>query len=118
MFGPRSQTGSAPDKGSFPLDHFQECGEQAEAYRVCLAQVSNIPKKCKELAAAYLECRMNTGLMEKQPLEDLGFTEENTQEYEDKSGREICNEIQDIMRQSRQRVWREHQGKKKADTDA
>lgn len=28
----------APDRGSFPLDHFHECDKEAKAYSECVAK--------------------------------------------------------------------------------
>lgn len=53
---PRSKK---PDKGSFPLDHFQECKEEAEAYQNCLKLHDNFPKKCRSKQKAFFVCRMD-----------------------------------------------------------
>lgn len=98
----------APDKGSFPIDHFRECEEAAEAYRVCLAGAKNFPKKCRNEAQVYLECRMDRGLMARQSSEELGFTEDASWEYEQTSQVKAANTIRDIMQESRKRVWLEH----------
>jgi len=103
---------SAPDKGSFPLDHFQECEEEAEKYRICLTKASGIPKKCKEQAKAYLECRMDRGLMAKHSMEELGFVKESSYEYELKSREDMRNYVQNIMKESKQRVYNEYLKKK------
>ena len=104
---------SPPDKGSFPLDHFQECEDFAEKYRLCLAQASGIPKKCKEEAKDYLDCRMQKGLMAKQTMEELGFVPESTWEYEQMSKQEIIENVNKIMKESRERVYKEYQENKK-----
>lgn len=103
---------NAPDKGSFPLDHFRECEREAEEYRLCLAEAAGIPKKCKEQAQKYLECRMDKGLMAKQSVEQLGFIPESTMEFEEKSIIEMYQKVDTIMRESRERVWREYMQKK------
>ena len=104
---------SPPDKGSFPLDHFQECEDFAEKYRLCLAKASGIPKKCKEEAKDYLDCRMQKGLMNKQSMEELGFIPESTWEYEQLSKQEMAQKVANIMNESRERVRKEYQDKKK-----
>lgn len=107
---------SPPDKGSFPLDHFQECQDLAEKYRICLAQASGIPKKCKEEAREYLECRMEKGLMAKQSMEELGFIPESTWDYEQMSKQEIIEKVNKIMKESRERVRQEFEDKKKSES--
>ena len=106
---------SPPEKGSFPIDHFRECDHEAEAYRKCLMATSGIPKKCKDAAQAYLECRMDKGLMARHSPEELGFIPESSWEFEKKSIHEMYARVDQIMKESRQRVWEEHQRRKKAE---
>lgn len=73
----------APDKGSFPLDHFHECDEQAKAYSECVTLHELIPKKCREAQMAYLQCRMKSGLMDQEEMTSLGFVQENSWESEE-----------------------------------
>jgi cytochrome c oxidase assembly protein subunit 19 len=103
----------APDKGSFPIDHFRECEEEAETYRMCLNGAKNFPKKCRREAQVYLECRMDRGLMAKQSSEELGFTQEASWEFERSSREDIAQTISGIMQESRKRVWLEHLKKTK-----
>jgi cytochrome c oxidase assembly protein subunit 19 len=104
---------NAPDKGSFPLDHFQECDTIAEEYRLCVENASNIPKICKEQAMRYLQCRMDKGLMANHSMEELGFIPESTWEYEQNSKTELLFKISKIMRESKERVRKEYESKKK-----
>ena len=53
----------APDKGSFPLDHFHECDKFAEFYMRCLDKHQLMPKRCRQPQIDYLNCRMDKGLM-------------------------------------------------------
>jgi cytochrome c oxidase assembly protein subunit 19 len=76
-----SQT--APDKGSFPLDHFHECEEHAVRYNACLDKHQLMPKRCQKFQIQYLECRMKHNLMGKEKIENLGYTEVNTYENEE-----------------------------------
>lgn len=108
---PNPHSASPPDKGSFPLDHFQECEYLAEKYRLCLIEASGIPKKCKNEAKAYLECRMEKGLMAKHSMTELGFIEESTWEYEKMSREELARKVHQIMKDSRERVQREYMEK-------
>lgn len=64
-----------PEKGVFPLDHFGECKSIKEQYLECLKANGSDSEACRELAKAYLKCRMDRNLMAKQDLRDLGFAE-------------------------------------------
>eukprot|EP00755_Sulcionema_specki_P015668 Sspe_Gene.60045::Locus_33034_Transcript_3_3_Confidence_0.375_Length_6303::g.60045::m.60045/K18183/COX19; cytochrome c oxidase assembly protein subunit 19 len=58
--GPRAK---APEKGSFPLDHLNECRPTIEEYYRCMEKHQNLAPKCREEAREYLQCRMQRGLM-------------------------------------------------------
>ena len=75
---------TAPDKGSFPLDHFHECEEHAIRYNACLDKHQLMPKRCQKLQINYLECRMKHNLMGKEKIENLGFDEVNSWDNEEK----------------------------------
>lgn len=47
-----------PEKGSFPLDHKDECGEAAEVYNSCVKHMEGVHRHCTEQAQEYLKCRM------------------------------------------------------------
>ncbi|KAA0725363.1 Cytochrome c oxidase assembly protein COX19 [Triplophysa tibetana] len=72
-FGTKSFRPRAPDKGSFPLDHFGECKTFKEIYMRCLRSNRFDNSRCREESKEYLECRMDRQLMAKEPLEKLGF---------------------------------------------
>ncbi|CAG9461452.1 unnamed protein product [Pedinophyceae sp. YPF-701] len=78
--GSRGVPSKAPEKGIFPLDHFGECKEVAKAYTACLKQSKGDAGVCRELSKKYFECRMSSGLMEKQELAELGFYGRETEE--------------------------------------
>ncbi len=86
MSGPSQTKGrsiaSAPEKGSFPLDHFKECTDIIEKYLTCINKHELMPKRCQKIQLEYLNCRMENGLMKKESMEDLGFTRQNTYETE------------------------------------
>mmetsp|Transcript_33123 Transcript_33123/g.45903 ORF Transcript_33123/g.45903 Transcript_33123/m.45903 type:complete len:83 (+) Transcript_33123:376-624(+) len=63
----------APEKGVFPLDHFEECKSVKEKYLDCLKGQQNVADACHDVAKEYLECRMTKGLMAEQDLKTLGF---------------------------------------------
>lgn len=65
---------SAPVKGSFPLDHLSECRAFARAYRECLTKSSGVTNGCRRETKAYLECRMQRGLMAKEKWDALGLS--------------------------------------------
>ncbi|CAE7535888.1 COX19 [Symbiodinium pilosum] len=74
--GKRIMPGRPPDKGSFPLDHFSECSKLKDEYLQCLKQHSHDNMSCRYLSKRYLQCRMDKNLMTKEPMHQLGFTEE------------------------------------------
>ena len=57
----RSKTSSptAPEKGSFPLDHFSECKLEMSTYMDCLKQNSFLARACVSLQKDYFKCRMD-----------------------------------------------------------
>lgn len=71
-----------PEKGAFPLDHFKECSSIIDNYMNCIAKHDLMPKRCQKIQVEYLNCRMENGLMSKEPMENLGFTKQNTYETE------------------------------------
>lgn len=72
-FGSKSFRPRAPDKGSFPLDHFGECKVFKEKFMKCLRENSFDNFKCRCQSKEYLECRMDNQLMAKESLGRLGF---------------------------------------------
>lgn len=65
-----------PERGSFPLDHDQECKHLISSYLRCLKS-QNPPGKnnpeCRVLAKGYLACRMEKGLMAQDEWQNLGL---------------------------------------------
>ncbi|XP_072229378.1 cytochrome c oxidase assembly protein COX19 [Leuresthes tenuis] len=72
-FGSKSFKPRAPDKGSFPLDHFGECKDFKEKFMKCLRENHHDNSKCRLQSKDYLSCRMDHQLMAKEPLQKLGF---------------------------------------------
>ena len=66
-----------PDKGSFPIDHFDECTEIHDSYMKCLRRNKNDNMSCRYLAKESLKCRMDHNLMAQESMENLGFTSED-----------------------------------------
>ncbi|KAJ3027186.1 UNVERIFIED_CONTAM: Cytochrome c oxidase assembly protein cox19 [Siphonaria sp. JEL0065] len=65
-----------PERGAFPLDIEGLCKNQFQEYMSCMnEQKRGDHKKCRDLSKAYIECRMNTNLMEKDKMENIGFHE-------------------------------------------
>ncbi|KAF8168245.1 hypothetical protein B0H34DRAFT_52579 [Crassisporium funariophilum] len=50
---------SAPDRGSFPLDHYGECKQKMQLYMTCLKENSSTSSPCRNLSKEYLDCRMS-----------------------------------------------------------
>jgi cytochrome c oxidase assembly protein subunit 19 len=63
----------APELGAFPLDHFRECKHEVQEYYKCLEQNDRITPMCRDQVRAYLECRMDRGLMNKMDVEKFGI---------------------------------------------
>ncbi|KAH7326722.1 cytochrome c oxidase assembly protein COX19 [Stachybotrys elegans] len=68
---------SPPQRGSFPLDHDGECKTVMTSYLACMKKVrgANGTEECRNLAKAYLSCRMDRNLMAKDEFKNLGFQE-------------------------------------------
>ncbi|CRH03651.1 cytochrome c oxidase assembly protein COX19, putative [Plasmodium relictum] len=64
-----------PDRGSFPLDHNNECTSIKNRYLKCLKENNNDHVSCREYSKQYFICRMDNNLLEKQSLNNLGFFE-------------------------------------------
>lgn len=64
---------SAPDKGSFPLDHEGECKTFMLKYMSCLQEHRDNNTLCREEAKSYLGCRMENNLMAKEEWTKLGY---------------------------------------------
>eukprot|EP00392_Amoebophrya_sp_AT5.2_P011827 g11917.t1 len=55
--------GSPPDRGSFPLDHWNDCTGLKDDYLACLKRNMNDNLSCRFLTKEYLQCRMDHNLM-------------------------------------------------------
>lgn len=64
---------TAPDRGSFPLDHDNVCKKLMLDYMVCLSDNQQDNSKCRTEAKEYLGCRMENNLMAKEEWSFLGF---------------------------------------------
>ncbi|KAL2109951.1 hypothetical protein VUR80DRAFT_1817 [Thermomyces stellatus] len=63
-----------PQRGSFPLDHEGECKHVMTNYLSCMQKVGGVNQpECRELAKAYLACRMDRNLMARDDFKNLGF---------------------------------------------
>lgn len=74
-FGKKSFIPTAPDKGSFPLDHEGVCKRSMISYMSCLRNNKNTNTSCRDEAKEYLQCRMDNNLMAKEDWAKLGFTD-------------------------------------------
>ncbi|KAL1927032.1 hypothetical protein VTP01DRAFT_5362 [Rhizomucor pusillus] len=70
-----SISGAPPLLGSFPLDHEGECKDFMLDYVKCLKENKNNNGACREKSRAYLQCRMDKGLMAKDDMRNLGFAD-------------------------------------------
>lgn len=68
-----------PAKGSFPLDHLSECREFSIAYQSCLDKHSKKTSACRKQARAYLQCRMERGLMATEEWDKLGLSKDSVE---------------------------------------
>lgn len=73
MFQGRAYQPTAPEKGSFPLDHKGQCKGPMKEFLSCLKTTDNQHHKCKEVSKNYLQCRMQRGLMQEEDLGELGY---------------------------------------------
>lgn len=64
-----------PEKGSFPLDHEDECKAFMVRYMRCLRDHAHNNTECRVASKEYLECRMERNLMAKEDLANLGFAD-------------------------------------------
>lgn len=70
---PTRVSNQAPDLGSFPLDHFRECGDYIEAYYTCLKENEYTTPLCRDATKDYLQCRMDRGLMKKTDMSSFNI---------------------------------------------
>lgn len=91
-----------PDKGSFPLDHFHECNDEAVHYSKCVSKHQLMPKRCRKFQIEYLDCRMKNNLMESESMERLGFIDENSWESEEQEKKMTFSRIQDF----KEKAWK------------
>ena len=75
VFGAKQFKPTAPDKGSFPLDHDGECKAAYLHYMVCLSENKYNNSECRLQSKNYLQCRMEKGLMAKEEWSKLGYGE-------------------------------------------
>lgn len=80
VFGAKQFKPTPPDKGSFPLDHEGECKVKYLQFMICLSERGHKVSECRVESKEYLQCRMEKGLMAKEDLSKLGFSD-----LEDKS---------------------------------
>ena len=101
---PNRQVIKPPDKGSFPLDHFHDCNNEAKEYNSCMERHQMMPKRCRIFQKKYLECRMKAGLMEKTDMESLGFTEDLEWETEEEERKKTFDRIEQLKRRAATRI--------------
>lgn len=67
-------TKSAPDKGSFPIDHDHTCGGFMLQLLKCLRENKFDNESCRSHSKDYLKCRMDNNLMAREDMGNLGFS--------------------------------------------
>lgn len=67
----------APELGAFPLDHFRECKTEVEQYYTCLERNNRVTPLCRDETKAYLQCRMDKGLMNPMDMNKFGIPNSN-----------------------------------------
>lgn len=75
---------TAPDKGSFPLDHDGVCKLTMLRYMNCLKSNREDISNCREETKNYLQCRMDNNLMAKEEWSYLGFKDVDENKTADK----------------------------------
>jgi len=75
-----------PEKGSFPLDRESVCADKGSVYRKCLLEHDNSSTICRQKARDYFECRMDNGLMKREPWEKLGLGDDQLESSDTKKG--------------------------------
>eukprot|EP00920_Eleutheroschizon_duboscqi_P036058 GHVT01087259.1.p1 GENE.GHVT01087259.1~~GHVT01087259.1.p1 ORF type:complete len:178 (+),score=23.28 GHVT01087259.1:3672-4205(+) len=78
--GPSIQKVKAPERGSFPLDHFGECRALRNEYMQCLNRRQHDNSSCRYLAKQYMQCRMDNKLMALENLENMGYRPDELEE--------------------------------------
>jgi len=74
-FSQKTFKAKAPEKGSFPLDHDGECKGFMLKFMRCLRENDNDSGKCRQESMEYLGCRMDHGLMKREPWANLGYAD-------------------------------------------
>jgi cytochrome c oxidase assembly protein subunit 19 len=67
-------TPTAPEKGSFPLDHEGHCKKLMLKYMQCLRSKNDDNSMCRDESKNYLQCRMDHNLMAKEEFSKLGYS--------------------------------------------
>lgn len=75
-FGGRRVNVKPPERGIFMLDHDGECKDNMKVFLNCIKGNNSDHFSCREYSAAYLKCRMDKELMNKEDLNDLGLGED------------------------------------------
>lgn len=78
-FGQKKFIPTAPDKGSFPLDHYGDCKTFMQKYMICIKTHNNNSSACRDEIKDYLACRMEKELMAKEDFNKLGLSESSNE---------------------------------------
>ncbi|XP_030384618.1 cytochrome c oxidase assembly protein COX19-like [Scaptodrosophila lebanonensis] len=94
VFGQKKFIPTAPEKGSFPLDHAGVCKKQFLLYTMCLRRNENDNAKCRLQVKDYLGCRMDNELMERTSWSKLGFPEKSVAQQQTEGKEDNKKELQ------------------------
>ncbi|KAM3577241.1 hypothetical protein VYU27_000923 [Nannochloropsis oceanica] len=99
-FGGASIQAKPPEKGSFPLDRAGQCRAVAHEFLGCIESNKRDYSACKDLSKAYLQCRMEKNLMQKEDLSKLGFEEKREGQEEAKEDKTRDEKFYDRKREA------------------
>lgn len=88
-FSQKRFTPTAPDKGSFPLDHENVCKLPMIEYMKCLQANRSNGSVCRIQSKEYLRCRMDNDLMAKEEWKDLGYSDSNDTNHSGGGGKSV-----------------------------
>ena len=75
-------------------------------YNACLDKHQLMPKRCQKFQINYIECRMKHGLMTKDKVENLGFSQMNAWESEEQKKKELYRKLVEIDKMAERNILR------------
>jgi len=108
--GKKFVKGTPPDKGSFPIDHDNDCKFKQEEYLRCLDKQRYDNLACRYLAKEYLQCRMDHNLMAREPMNKLGFRDSDDKLRQPRKMRKHKKETLGFVPGEAEIIARQHEG--------